>query len=441
MAPGIRLPAGVRDFLPRAAARRRAIAETLLGEFERWGYDRIITPMFECADVLELGLGADARAAAIRFVEPGTAEVVALRPDITAQIARVAATRLGDIDGPIRLCYEGAVTRLSSGGARTQREVLQAGVELIDAPSPEGDSEAIAVAAHALAGTGIPEAHLDVGHVAPVQHCLSAIDDPALREQIEALLTRKDRPGVRRAASGLPKALRAQLEALPTLYGEPADVLERARALRWPRAVGRAFDQVEQVLAMSGEVVEHELHSTITVDLGEVHGFDYYTGLRFAGYAAGVGHAILRGGRYDELVGRYGRPAQATGFAVDIEAVADAQQAAGVGAPAGRPAVLVLAPDRRSDAARIAAALRRAGHRAAVDLGRRRGHDAVLRYARGVGFTSVLSIEASGARVTNVAGGATRAVPAACIRAAGRGEVGDLAAALGLAIARRARRA
>ncbi|HEU5059443.1 MAG TPA: ATP phosphoribosyltransferase regulatory subunit, partial [Kofleriaceae bacterium] len=133
--PRIRLPVGVRDFLPQAAARRRAIAERLLGEFERWGFERIITPLFECADVLERGLGADARAAAIRFVEPVTGEVVALRPDITPQVARLVATRLAEMGGPVRLCYEGAVARLATG-ARGQREILQAGVELYGAGSP-----------------------------------------------------------------------------------------------------------------------------------------------------------------------------------------------------------------------------------------------------------------------------------------------------------------
>src|SRR5882757_2028974 len=118
----IRLPMGVRDFLPRAAARRRSLAERVMDVFEAWGYARIITPMFECADVLERGLGHDARAAAIRFVEPGSGEVVALRPDITPQIARVVATRLADVEGPIRLCYEGAVTRLSG---RTDGELGQ----------------------------------------------------------------------------------------------------------------------------------------------------------------------------------------------------------------------------------------------------------------------------------------------------------------------------
>ena len=96
MSAPIRLPSGVRDFLPRAAARRLSLAERVSAVFAAWGYARIITPVFECADVLERGLGHGARAAAIRFVEPGTGEVVALRPDITLQVARLAATRLAD---------------------------------------------------------------------------------------------------------------------------------------------------------------------------------------------------------------------------------------------------------------------------------------------------------------------------------------------------------
>src|SRR4051794_20432403 len=104
--------------------------------FEAWGFARIVTPVFECADVLERGLGHDARAAAIRFVEPGTGEIVALRPDITPQVARLVATRLADLEGPIRLCYEGAVIRLA--GELGQREVLQAGDGPGGGPGPEG---------------------------------------------------------------------------------------------------------------------------------------------------------------------------------------------------------------------------------------------------------------------------------------------------------------
>src|SRR6476661_6373621 len=109
---------------------RADLSRQLAGVFEAWGYRRVITPVFEVADVLERGLGHDARAAAIRFVEPGTGEVVALRPDITPQIARLVATRMADVPGPIRLCYEGAVMRLA--GEAGQREILQAGIELVE---------------------------------------------------------------------------------------------------------------------------------------------------------------------------------------------------------------------------------------------------------------------------------------------------------------------
>ena len=165
----IRLPSGVRDFLPRAAARRRSLAARVMDVFDAWSYARVITPLFECADVLERGLGDGARAAAIRFVEPGTGEVVALRPDITPQIARIVATRLADVPGPLRLCYEGAVTRLA--GDRGQREILQAGIELVEASEPDGDAEVLAVAAEALAGLGLADVELDVGHVHPRATC------------------------------------------------------------------------------------------------------------------------------------------------------------------------------------------------------------------------------------------------------------------------------
>jgi ATP phosphoribosyltransferase regulatory subunit len=419
--PAIRLPAGVRDFLPQAASRRRALAERLLAEFELWGFARIITPAFEYADVLERGLGPDVRGAAIRFVEPDTGEVAALRCDITPQIARVAATRLHDVDGPIRLCYDGSVMRLHRGapGARGQREILQVGVELIDARAPAGDVEAIAVAAAALGALAVEEVRLDIGHVALVRHGLEAIADTDQREAVQRALDRKDRAGVALAARGLPRPLAELLEALPTLYGEPAAVLQRARALRLPGAVRQALDEFEQVLASAREIVAEALHSQLIVDFGEMRAFDYYDGLRLAGYVAGVGKSVLCGGRYDQLVGRYGRPAAAIGFAVDIEAAVQAQRSAGLGPPEAVPGVLVVAgaaaggaaqPAARR-AARVAAGLRAAGVRAAVDLGERRGgaaarrsEAALHRYASGVGFSTVLVLEPDRARALDVDG-------------------------------------
>jgi ATP phosphoribosyltransferase regulatory subunit len=359
----IRLPSGVRDFLPRAAARRLSLAERVTSVFEAWGYARIITPVFECADVLERGLGHGARAAAIRFVEPGTGEVVALRPDITPQVARLAATRLADQEGPIRLCYEGALYRLSGRLADElgQREILQAGIELIEAPSPEGDAEVLAVAAATLAAAQLPETRLDVGHVAPVRCVLGAARDDDHRDALAAALSRKDRARLRACAKDLPPAIAPLAEVLGSLWGAADATLARARAMPWPAEVHTALGELAAVLAAFAELVDPP-GAALTIDLGDVRGFDYYTGVRFAGYASGAPDAVLRGGRYDELIGRYGRPARATGFAIDLEALADAQRVIGVAA--ARPSRGFAVHGTR--AAVVARALRSRGTRAVV---------------------------------------------------------------------------
>ncbi|MGN6110177.1 MAG: ATP phosphoribosyltransferase regulatory subunit, partial [Kofleriaceae bacterium] len=322
--PPIRLPSGVRDFLPRAAARRVALAARVTGVFEAWGYARLITPAFEHADVLERGLGPDARAAAIRFVEPGTGEVVALRPDLTPQVARVVATRLADVEGPLRLCYEGAVTRRA--GELGQREILQAGIELIDAGEPDGDAEVLAVAAAALAASQLPETRLDIGHVAPARCVLAAAPDEEARHKLAGALARKDRAGLRAAARALPPDRAILAEALGSLWGAAEPTLARAAELPWPDEVRGALDRLRDVLRAFEELADPPVPAP-TIDLGDVRGFDSYPGIRFAGYAGGAPDAVLRGGRYDELIGRYGRSARATGFAIDLEALAQAQRA------------------------------------------------------------------------------------------------------------------
>lgn len=359
--PPIRLPSGVRDFLPRAAARRRALAARVLDVFEAWGYARIVTPVFEVADVLERGLGHDGRAQAIRFVEPGTGEIVALRPDITPQVARVVATRLGEIEGPMRLCYEGAVTRLA--GDRGQREILQAGVELVDAGVPSGDAEVLAVAAAALAAAQLPETRLDIGHVAPARFVLSSIADEEARAQITQAIAKKDRVGLRIAAKALPAHVAPLAEALASAWGPAEATLDRVEKLAWPSQVQAALAELRAVIAAFGELADQPAPA-LTVDLGDLRGFDYYTGVRFAGYAGGAPEAVLRGGRYDELIGRYGRPARATGFAIDLEALAQAQRSLGVKPPLASVGVAVHGPG----AATLARALRALGVRAVTTV-------------------------------------------------------------------------
>ena len=368
---------------------RRELAERVVEVFEAWGYARVITPGFEHAEVLERGLGAGARAAAIRFVEPGTGEVVALRPDITPQIARLVATRMADVPGPIRLGYEGAVYRLGRhAGEIGQREIIQAGIELYDAPAPDGDAEVLAVAAAALARIGLGEVRLDVGHVAPAACVLDAASELdargaseqgiTAREALAAALARKDRAGVRAAARALPGEFGKLAEALATLYGPAHATLERALALPWPERVHTALGELSAVLDAFAVLVEPPA-PPLVLELGDLRGFDYYTGVRFAAYAAGAGEAVLRGGLYDELHRRYGHARPATGFAIDLEAVAEVH--------ATEPHRATGFAIHGAGAAELARALRGGGLRATVE---RRVQADWPRWLRGAGLDAAL---------------------------------------------------
>ena len=320
--PILRLPTGMRDHAPEAASARRRIVDGLLATFERRGFARVITPAFEYEEVLALGLGPAARAATFRFVEPSSGEVVALRPDITPQIARLIATRYRDEPGPVRLCYEGTVVRLERG-ARGQRELMQAGVELAGLPGPDGDAEAIALAVDALAAVGLRTPTVDLGHLGLAREVLSALELPeAALDDARRCIAKHDGAGlgvVLERARGSRAAIQfARL--LPELSGVPS-VLEDARAQAPNAGIKRALAELAAIVsAVRGRKLDARLH----VDLGEVRGFDYYTGVRFQAFVPGASDAVLRGGRYDGLLARYGRPSPAVGFAVDVDAVAGA---------------------------------------------------------------------------------------------------------------------
>jgi ATP phosphoribosyltransferase regulatory subunit len=332
----------------------RAIA----GELERWGYRAIITPIYEYDAVLARGLADGGGTRAMRFVEPSSGEILALRPDLTPQVARLVATRLHDEPGPIRLYYEGSVVRMPDA-----RELYQVGAELIDAPRPGGDFEAISMMEAALRAAGATQLKLDLGHAAIVRHALAGLGLDEDREAaLHAALQKKDaaRAAELVAAADVTRERRELVAALPSLYGG-GEVIARARTLTAARECHEALDELETLyerLAATGA------RERLSIDLGEVRGFHYYTGTRFAAYADGAPGALCAGGRYDGLVERYGRAARATGFAVDVEALAALTKTR---APAPAQAGLLVAGDALL-AARLAARLRSAGARAVLDL-------------------------------------------------------------------------
>ena len=372
-------------------------------------------------------MGDDARAAAIRFIEPASGEVVALRPDITPQIARIAATRLSGIGGPARLSYEGAVARIGNG-ARGQREVLQAGIELIDAGGPLADAELLALAAAAVSTSQVGEQSLDLGHVALARHALSGIDDPVLRTRLEACLRRKDRVGVAKAAEGLAKSQRALLEALPVLFGDPDKTFERARKLALPAGVRKELRELEESIEVARNMAGQgaELLDALTLDLGELRGFEYYTGMRVSAFVRGAGGPVLRGGRYNRLVERYGRVACATGFAVDVEALAEAESSAGQEASHSTAGVLLVADlSHRKLAARVANSLRSEGLRVALDFSKKRSAKKQQAYASQVELPIVLNLGEQGFTVCE-GRGAARPIPQTHVLRAARSDASAL---------------
>ncbi len=338
------LPAGMRDLLPDEARRRRALGRRVLDHFALHGYQLVTPPAFEFAEVLERGLGTLDPSDVLRFVEPESGEVAALRPDVTPQIARMVATRLSHEPRPIRLCYEGTVVRRRQGRARRHRQMPQAGVELYGAPGIEGDVEILRLAASVARRCGIDAFVVDLGHAAVARSLLDALPRELAAEVSDAL-AQKDASRIEAALAdtNAPRDVVRALAALPELHGGDDAVFDRALPLL-AGTPAEAPARELRALWDTARRVDPELGAALRIDLGEVRGFAYYTGVIFHLLAPGPGEPIGAGGRYDDLLARFDAPMSAIGFALHLDPVAWALEAAGV--PDERPpAVLVIAGD------------------------------------------------------------------------------------------------
>ncbi len=360
----------MRDLLPEEAAERRALARSVLGRVALYGYSVVTLPVFEFAEVLERGLGQLDPSDVLRFVEPESGEVAALRPDMTPQIARVVATRLRDRPPPFRLAYEGTVVRRRSGRARKHKQIPQVGVELAGVAGPEGDLELLSLAADALRAAGLERFTIDVGD-AGIVRALLAPYPPEERDVLSDALARKDEAAVR------DPVLRATL----ALCGGRDALVEGTRLLAKTPAAAPAA----RLLALYDAAVTRGLGAHLVADVGEVRGFAYYTGAMFHAYAAGTGDAIGSGGRYDELLARFGFDLPAAGFALDLDRSRAARIAAGIAEP---PPVRVAVVGNPSSEARVAEL--RARGVVAVRSGARAE---TLAWARVWGFSHVLDGE------------------------------------------------
>ena len=409
------LPKGAKIYLPGEAAQKRAVEERLLAVFRRWGYREVVTPAYEYFDVLSLGTDHDLQEQMFKMVDRESGRLLALRADITPQIARIVATRLRDEPKPLRMAYLANVFRYDEPHVGRYREFYQAGVELLGLPNPEADAEMIAMTIEGLRALGLADFQLDVGQADFLRGILDDLGpDEETARQLRSALGRKDVAALERQVGELsaPAAVTDLLLALPTLYGR-GDVLERAE-----RLVKNA--RSEAALANLAEVYRllrlYGLADSVLLDLGEVRGFDYYSGVHFEAYVAGLGASLAGGGRYDQMLGRFGYDCAATGFAFEVGRALLAMEAAGVVAPVPGPDFFVIdfTPEK-TRALAIARRYRDLGRSVARDI-ISRGLDDSIAYARQQQARWVLVIGAPGGdpdqvRVLDLAAGGERTVP------------------------------
>jgi ATP phosphoribosyltransferase regulatory subunit len=387
----------MRDLLHPRAEARAALGAELASLFQSHGYDLVVTPPFEHAEVLERGLAQLDRRDLLRFVEPESGEVALLRPDITPQIARVVATRLSHLPPPFRLRYRGTVIRRRRGRARKHRQIVQVGVEHIGEASAVADVEIATLACRAAEVAGLSSYRLELRLVGLGGTLLCRLPEEA-RDDAEQALAAKEVAELRRilARIELDDETRSALESLPRLFGG-REVIGDARR-RLPAAV--LAGDLDALSVLAAGLDESGVGDRVIVDLGETRGMAYYTGPSFVLLAEGPGEPVGGGGRYDELLGRFGAPLPATGFAMDLGNLEWAVD--GQGRPRKRGARIVCCG---SDGRALVTALRDAGAQVAHLVDKNQAE--ALAFARAWGYDAALAVGATH-RATRISDGSER---------------------------------
>jgi ATP phosphoribosyltransferase regulatory subunit len=304
------IPSGTRDVLPDEMREMRAITEALRGVFERSGYGEVYTPALEYEAVLaraDLTVGPPAYRL---FDETGA--VLALRSDMTVPIARMVATRYGSVEPPLRFCYLAHCYR----GVRPQRgqprELLQAGIELVGAPAPQGTAEALSVLCDALEATGLEGYRVGLGDASLFPALMAGVGvEPEVRPALLEALARRDFVELEcvLAAAGLAAHDAELLLSVPQRRGGPEVLVD----LPGPAA------EAAGGMRMVHELLPPAVAERVIFDLGLTRSLGYYTGAVFEVYDPALGAPIGGGGRYDELLGRFGRELPAVGFALGVD--------------------------------------------------------------------------------------------------------------------------
>lgn len=321
-------PEGVRDIYSRECEQKLALQAKLHGVIKSYGYRDIETPTFEYFDVFGKEIGTIPSRELYKFFDR-EGETLVLRPDFTPSIARAAAKYFLNEHMAIRLTYLGNTFINNSSYQGRLRETTQIGGELIGDDSADADAEIIALVVRLLRAAGLKEFQISIGHVG-FFHALA--DEADLEERVvdelKELITNKNTFGVQKLLSKQPisDGLKQSLASLTGLFGAQ-ETIARARQLTENPAAHAALDRLQSIwetLKLYGA------EKYVSFDLGMLSRYMYYTGIIFRGYTFGTGDAVIKGGRYDGLLGHFGKDAPAVGFVAVIDQLLSALSRQGV---------------------------------------------------------------------------------------------------------------
>ncbi|OWF65539.1 ATP phosphoribosyltransferase regulatory subunit [Polynucleobacter hirudinilacicola] len=309
------LPEDIADVLPAQARKVETLRRAILDLYESYGYELVAPPILEFLDSLLTGTGSDLNLQTFKLVDQMSGRTLGLRADITPQVARIDAHLLNRA-GVTRLCYAGSVAHARTPVGSSAREDLQLGAEIYGCATWEADFEAITLLLKTLSIAGLDKVYLDLSHAGILTGILA--DQKLDKEAIEALyglLQSKDRPRLSKWAACLPTKTTEALMALTELNGPCAEVLANAKkALPKHVAIDQALADLERLVA----AVSASSGLEISIDLADLRGYQYHSGVMFAAYVDKLPQPIARGGRYDHVGQAFGRSRPATGFSLDL---------------------------------------------------------------------------------------------------------------------------
>jgi len=323
------VPYGTRDFLPKEASQKRAVEGALAHLFASWGYDEVVTPTIEYLETMAVGAGNNLDQHMFKFFDKNN-RILALRPDMTTPMARVAATRFKESPSPMKLFYLTNVFRYEQAQAGRQCEFYQAGVEIMGVSEPTADAEAIALAVEAMLKSGLQKFQIGLGQVdfinGIMEQCTLSLSQ---RQQVKHAMVTRNLVGLDEILenSCLPQGEQKVLKNIPLLHGKQ-EMLKQAYGMVTNDKSHMALNNLAAIYQL---LESYGVAQYVDFDLGIIRDFDYYTGMVFECYTPGLGFPICGGGRYDNMLNSFGMNSGATGFALGIERVLLALERQGIG--------------------------------------------------------------------------------------------------------------